>query len=63
MTKKDYIAIARIISDAALINLTTQGEIDANKDTRHRIAHALAGLMQRDNELFDRARFLDACGV
>ena len=63
MTKKDYVAIAKILSDAQFINLTTQGEVAVNTDTRRRIAFSLANVMQADNARFDRARFLSASDI
>ena len=62
MTRKDYVAIARVISDGQFINLTTQGEVTVNHETRIKIARQLADLMGRDNQRFDRSRFLNACG-
>ena len=63
MTRKDYIAIARVISDGALINCATQAELAANRAVRTKIAYQLADVMARDNGRFDGAKFLKACGV
>lgn len=52
MTRKDYVAIAEAI---ALYGSDTE-------DVRA-VAHAIASVMAADNPNFDRARFLDACGV
>ena len=52
MTKKDYIAIARVIED-----------INSRKATGYRIAEIFADMLYRDNDRFDRDRFLLACGV
>lgn len=65
MTKKDYIRIAAAIKAARVNNSTENG--NPNKalynngvdNAAAMIAHALAG----DNAMFDRARFLAACGV
>ena len=62
MTRKDYVAIARVIQDGQFINLTTQGEVAVNHDTRIKIARQLADMMGCDNQRFDRARFMNACG-
>ena len=63
MTRKDYVAIAAVISDGALINCPTQAELAMNTATRNKIAWQLADVMARDNPRFDGARFLKACGV
>jgi hypothetical protein len=60
VTKKDYIATAKILkaekdhpaSGGAAVQLTVE-----------RLAHAFADMFQNDNSRFDRARFLQACGV
>ena len=62
MTKKDYVAIARIINTS---NRET-GDKAANQARKHLldcVANDLADIMERDNPKFDRARFLTACGV
>ena len=63
MTKKDYITIAQAISDGALINLSCQADVTVNTDTRRQIAHVMASKLAKDNDRFDRERFLKACGV
>lgn len=63
MTKKDYIAIAAALSNGALINCTTKGELAVNTATRRKIAQELAGTFALGNPRFDAARFLAACGV
>jgi hypothetical protein len=63
MTRKDYIAIARVINDGALINCATQADVAMNAATRAKIAHQLSDLMSHDNPRFDRSRFLKACGI
>ena len=66
-SKKDYIAVARIIAS----------EIEPYKDTNNdegvdtspadvaieRIANRLADYFRSDNQLFNRDRFLKACGI
>lgn len=50
MTKKDYIAIAEAFS--------------RNKDgSVADVAQALCAVFKADNRLFDRNRFLEACGL
>lgn len=61
MTKKHYEAIAAIIAstyrNAALYK-------DAGRtDTLETIAARLADYFATDNKLFDRSRFLAACGI
>ena len=63
MTKKDYIAIAAVIRDGALINLETLRDVEVNGQTRRQIAGTMANMLSRDNDRFDRERFLKACGV
>ena len=63
MTRKEYIAIAAVIADGALINCATQADLAMNKATRGKIARQLADVMARYNPRFDGARFLKACGV
>ena len=63
MTRKDYVAIARVISDGALINCASKEELATNTATRIKIAYQLADVMARDNPRFDGPRFLKACGV
>lgn len=56
MTCKDYILIANAINDAMDWESVTRRE--AIRDTARHIADALA----KDNPLFDREKFLAACG-
>lgn len=63
MTRKDYVAIAKAISDGQFIDLRTNGEVAVSVLTRAKIARQLADAMSRDNPRFDRDRFLAACGV
>jgi hypothetical protein len=61
MTRKDYVLIAGILNnsnDAARKFQDTQGELMLTH-----VAIELADALQGDNPRFDRARFLDACGV
>lgn len=61
MTRKDYVLIADTIA-----NLREQ-QRDAGPFTNNpslaEVAEELAHALQGDNPRFDRARFLDACGV
>lgn len=53
LTKKNYEAIAKILQPTLTYSL----------DDLSPIAHNLADYFQTDNKLFDRARFLQACGI
>jgi hypothetical protein len=53
MTRKDYVLIARNIEQAYYLDETQ----------RNTIAQDLADSLSMDNPRFDRARFLEACGV
>lgn len=52
-TKKDYIAIAKIIKDN-----THNNNIDATQFTNY-----LSEYFKEDNPYFDWDRFLEACGI
>lgn len=55
MTRKDYVAVAKIIADNdSGMSIWT---------VRARIADALAEMFAADNPRFDRERFLKACGI
>jgi hypothetical protein len=53
MTRKDYVMIADVLAVAWW----------ASMDQRRHIVYDLADALGADNPRFDRARFLDACGV
>lgn len=64
MTKKDFEAIARILSAHTGRNdlaepLFDSGWISAAREVSLELAH----YMGQDNPNFDRARFLKACGI
>lgn len=65
MTRKDYIALANAISVARLQATTLQKdrEISAVESACMHVAHRMADHFAADNPRFDRARFLQACGV
>ena len=52
MTRKDYIIIAEAIKKA-----------EQESQSKTTVAYVLADALQKDNNRFDRARFLIACGV
>ena len=59
MTRKTYIAVAKIVKDNTLVK---SGEMlpTINKTA---LVSELCTLFKADNSLFDRARFIDACDV
>lgn len=68
MTKKDYIAVAAAIRNQRerMPANPQPGDVDALRvhwSTHYLIATSLADVFARDNPRFDRARFLDVCGV
>lgn len=62
MTRKDFEAIARAISDGQFIECRTNADVAINTSTRAKIARQLADHLATTNPRFDRARFLQACG-
>lgn len=50
-TRQHYIAIAKILKDVRMLNAA---------DQREQIGDELADYFQRDNERFDRERFMEA---
>lgn len=65
MTKKDYVAIAAAIK-AARADVTNKEPLWAQRDMLDGVSLAaehVATMCARDNPRFDRARFLNACGV
>ena len=70
MTKKDYVAIAKILSDANVSiysHATEQPEIIAFQDGKRRalqqVAHLFIAVATRDNPNFDHVRFLHATNL
>jgi hypothetical protein len=62
MTKKTYIAIAKIVKETTRVNV--RGD-ESMLPTINKVAMVseLCTLFKSDNSLFDRARFIDACDV
>lgn len=57
MTRKDYVAIAEVISsNRSVMNEVARAGVDV-------VATELATVLKRNNPRFDRDRFLTACGV
>lgn len=64
MTKKDYIAIARMIS--MRVADFTPGDMPITEAYNHGVklvTKDLAEYMAQDNPDFDRTKFLEACGI
>lgn len=64
MTRKDYVKLAAVVNESLAIN----PKIDASfvrgwREGIEVLANKLADVLQADNERFDRARFLYACGI
>lgn len=62
MTKKDYIAIAKVLAD----NRKARATYDAQSMAVVRctdVTADMADMLARENDRFDRGRFLKACGV
>jgi hypothetical protein len=59
MTRKDYVAIAAAIRRI----MDSNGRNDVEKGAVSDAAHYIADAMRDDNARFDRARFLEACGI
>jgi hypothetical protein len=62
MTKEDYIAIAKAINESR-DSFETWGSCDTAKLASAVVAKNIADVLAQDNPHFDRARFLQACGV
>ena len=56
MGRKDYELVAGVLR-------ARRGDSVVARDVVDRVAHDLCGLLLEDNDLFDRERFLSACGV
>ena len=54
MTRKDYVAIAKVIS-------SVPSDTPDEDAIRAAIAHGLADYMEQDNPNFNRSKFIEAC--
>ena len=59
MTKKDYILIAEVLRDGVKARAVSDAETAQAIFT----AHLMCARLQSENPRFDRAKFLDACGL
>jgi len=57
MTRKDYIATSNILE--TLVATVSDEDLEKVLDT----VDAFADMFAKDNERFDRTRFINACGV
>jgi hypothetical protein len=63
-TKQHYIAIAKVIANLRPRNGNSNEPEDIRADhVLDEVATKLADIFQQDNRLFDKGRFLSACGV
>lgn len=62
MTKKDYVLIASVLSNAMLC-ASESGANNSQATMIRFIACQFADKLANENPRFDRARFLKACGV
>lgn len=60
MTRKDYVMIADSIKAS---RENWEGFTPEAQDAIDGLARSLSSKLQADNDRFDRARFLNACGV
>ena len=60
MTRKDYIAIAKVICDAHMEKFHWLSVLDALDEQRAAIAHGLADYMGQNNPNFNRSKFIEA---
>ena len=61
MTRKDYIMLARVIKDNTIIDNSKM--LRHNNINKATLISDLIVLLKKDNSLFDRAKFIDACDV
>jgi len=62
MTRKDYVIIAESIKGSINYEKAFNGNQDGANALKF-LAITLSSSLEEDNPRFDRARFLDACGV
>jgi hypothetical protein len=60
MTRKDYALIAQTISDHKRMMPVNRRKQEVEIDA---LAHRLSERLVQDNERFDKAKFLEACGI
>ena len=61
MTRKDYIAIAKVINDAQHTpGALMPHDVEVADEMRAFIAHGLADYMEQDNPNFNRSKFIEA---
>lgn len=60
MTRKDYIAIAKVLLQAQLC--ASEDKYNSAEQAIGGVAREIASVFQQDNPRFDRRRFMAACG-
>jgi len=60
MSRKDYVAVAKLIAEQSELNKSHTNSAVV-RDTLHTVANGLADLFEADNALFNREKFLGAC--
>lgn len=65
MTKKDFVAIAKIINASyqAAKKLDNEPHTTSYQQFTEQVAAALAGMLKIDNDRFDINKFMIACGI
>lgn len=63
MTRKDYIRIAAALKAARVANPLSNASKAVYNNGVDNAAHRVADALVEDSGRFDRARFLEACGV
>ena len=61
MTRKTYIAVAKIIKSNTIVSWETSKMLPTLNKTA--LVSELCTMFKADNSLFDRQRFIDACDV
>ena len=60
-SRRDYIAFAKIIKDNTIIDNSKM--LRHNNINKATLISDLIVLFKKDNSLFDRAKFIDACDI
>lgn len=63
MTRKDYVSIAAILAKRGCHIAQDNNFAEGWHAATSAITHAMADMLARDNQRFDRERFLKACGI
>lgn len=63
MTKKNYIMFARIIKYAVECKRSSDNQAVFDYSTISYLVHQFCVYFEQDNPLFDRTKFIKACGL